>query len=132
MSTSPNFTATPKVGAARAITTNTARDGSGTLVTVFTAGTFGSRIDWIEITAIGTTTANVVRLFLNDGTNTRLLDEILVTAITPSTTQEVFRQVITYNTPLILPAGWSLRASCNTGGTPPTDNFNIVAFGGDF
>lgn len=127
MATIPNFTSTPRIGLGQVSAANTARDGTGTIETIFTAGTNGSRIDWIEITATGTTTTNVVRLFLNDGTVTRLLDEILVTAITPSTSVEVFRQQLVYNNPLVLPSGWSLRASTNN-----AETYNIFAFGGDF
>jgi hypothetical protein len=127
MATTPNFTATPRIGLGQVTAANTARDGTGTIATIFTAGANGSRIDWIEITATGTTTTNVVRLFLNDGTNNRLLDEVLVTAITPSTSTEVFRQQIVYNNPLVLPTGWSLRASTNN-----AETYNIFAFGGDF
>lgn len=128
MATTPNFTATPRIGIGQVTVANAARDGTGTLVDVFVAGPNGSRIDWIEITATGTSLTNVVRLFLFNGTVNRLLDEILTTAITPSTTQEVFRQQLVYNNPLVLPNGWTLRASVNTGG----DSYNIFAFGGDF
>jgi hypothetical protein len=94
---------------------------------VFTAGSNGSRIDDIYITATGTTTAGVVRLFLNDGTNTYLFEEILVTAITPSTTVSVFQAVL-LNQAIVLATGWSLRASTNN-----AETFNIqVTRAGDF
>ena len=80
MSTTAQYAATPATAMAQISTANTARDGSGTIVDVLTAGSNGTRIDDITITASGTTTAGVVRLFLYDGTNTRLWKEILVTA----------------------------------------------------
>ena len=127
MATSPNFVNTPKVGMVQVTTANTNRNGTGTIVTVFTAGTLGSRVDWIEITAVGTTTNNVIRLFISDGTTTWLMDEILITANTPSVTNRVSRQTVVYSNPLVLQPNWSLRASTNN-----TETYNIIAFGGDF
>ena len=94
---------------------------------MFTAGASGSRIDDIYITATGTVTAGVVRLFLNDGTNTYLWREILVPAITPSTTVSVFNAAL-LSQGLILANTWSLRASTNN-----AETFNIqVTRAGDF
>jgi len=127
MATTAQYASTVRTAQAQVSTANTNRNGTGTIVTVFTAGSSGSRIDDIYITATGTTTAGVVRLFLNDGTNTYLFEEILVTAITPSTTVAVF-QSVQLNLGLILANGWSLRASTNN-----AETFNIqVTRAGDF
>lgn len=127
MATTAQYASTVRTAQAQVSTANTNRNGTGTIVTVFTAGSNGSRIDDIYITATGTTTAGVVRLFLNDGTNTYLFEEILVTAITPSTTVAVF-QSVQLNLGLILANGWSLRASTNN-----AETFNIqVTRAGDF
>jgi len=127
MATAAQYASTVRTAQAQVSVANTARNGTGTIVTVFTAGASGSRIDDIYITATGTTTAGVVRLFLNDGTNTYLWEEILVTAITPSTTQAVFQATL-LNQALVLATGWSLRASTNN-----AETFNIqVTRAGDF
>jgi len=127
MSTAAQYASTVRTAQATVSVANTARNGTGTIVTVFTAGASGSRIDDIYITATGTATAGVVRLFLNDGTNTYLWKENLVTATTPSTTVAVFQTVL-LNQALVLQSGWSLRASTNNGET-----FNIqVTRAGDF
>ena len=127
MATSAQYAATPRAALAQVSTANTNRDGTGTIATVLTAGSNGSRIDDIWISATGTTTAGVIRLFLHDGTNARLWQEILVTAITPSTTVQVFNAAL-YNQALVLPNGWSLRAS-----THIAETFNIlVTRAGDF
>jgi hypothetical protein len=127
MATAAQYASTVRTAQAQVSVANTARNGTGTIVTVFTAGASGSRIDDIYITATGTTTAGVVRLFLNDGTNTYLFDEILVTAITPSTTVSVFQAVL-LNQAIVLATGWSLRASTNN-----AETFNIqVTRAGDF
>lgn len=127
MSTSAQYAATPRAALGQVTVANTNRDGTGTLATVFTAGASGSRIDDIYIAATGTTTAGVVRLFLFDGTSNRLWQEILVTAVTPSTTQQVWNYAL-LNQALILPNGYILKGSTNN-----AETFNInVTRAGDF
>lgn len=130
MAANPNFAAVPRNANAIVNTANTARDGTGTIATVFTAGASGSRLDRVRIQATGTTTAGVVRLFLHDGTNARLFREILVTAVTPSTTVEAWSAEVDLaqaGTPIQLPTGWSLRAATNN-----AESFNVFAIGGDY
>ena len=127
MATSAQYASTVRAAAAQVSVANTARNGTGTIVTVFTAGSSGSRIDDISIDATGTVTAGVVRLFINDGTTSYLWQEILVTATTPSTTIAVWSSTL-LNQALVIPSGWSLRASTNN-----TETFNIlVTRAGDF
>jgi hypothetical protein len=111
MANYPTFTDTPKVGIVVISTANTNRNGTGTIGTVFTAGTDGSYISKITIKATGTTTAGMVRLFIHDGTNARLLREVDVSALTPSATVKSFSGEITYSEGLIIPTGYSLGAS---------------------
>lgn len=127
MATAAQYAATPRTAVGQVSTANTNRDGTGTIATIFTAGSNGSRIDDIYIVATGTTTAGVVRLFINDGTNSRLLSENLVTAVTPSTSVAVF-SVALLNQAIILANGYSLRAS-----TQIAETFNIIVTrAGDF
>lgn len=127
MSTTAQYAATPRAALGQVSTANTNRDGTGTLASIFTAGASGSRVDDIYIAATGTTTAGVVRLFLYDGTNNRLWQEILVTAVTPSTTVQVWNYSL-FNQALILPTGYILKASTNN-----AETFNInVTRAGDF
>ena len=132
MSTTANFASVPRCAMAQATTANTARDGTGTIATVFTAGASGSRIDAINMKAVGTTTAGAIRLFIHDGTNARLLTEVVVSAITPAATTPSWEVQLNTNImsqifPVILPTGYSLRAS-----TEKTETFNVIAVGGDF
>ena len=127
MATSAQYAATVRTAQGQVSTANTNRDGTGTIATIFTAGSSGSRIDDVYIVATGTTTANVVRLFVHDGTNARLWRETLVPAITPSTTVSVFNAAL-LSQGLILASGWSLRASTNN-----AETYNIlVTRAGDF
>jgi hypothetical protein len=128
MAATPNLAATPRCGFVQIATANTARDGTGTLGTVITAGASGSRIDAIHIKAQGTTTAGMVRFYINDGTNTRFWREVPVPALTPSASLTAFYAAIDLALqPLILPAGYSLKASTNN-----AEVFNLFAMGGDF
>jgi hypothetical protein len=127
MAVQAQYASTPRAAVGQVSVANTNRDGTGTLATILTAGSNGTRIDDIKIQATGTTTAGVVRLFVHDGTNARLLAENLVTAVTPSTTVEAWSTTL-LNQAIVLPNGWSLRASTNNGET-----FNVlVTRAGDF
>lgn len=126
MSATPQFASTIANAGGTVSTANTGRDGTGTLATILTAGASGTRIDDIAITAQGTTTAGMVRLFLSDGTTHRLWREIPVVAYTPSGTQPAFSSYLS-GLGLLLKSGWSLRAS-----THNAEAFNVlVTNGGD-
>lgn len=127
MSQYAQYASTVNTSMAVISSSNTNRDGTGTIVDVLTAPTNGTRIDDISIVATGTTTAGVVRLFISDGTNTRLWKELLVSAVTPSTTVPVWSMTLS-NQALLLESGWKLRAS-----THNAETFNvIVTRAGDF
>ena len=125
--TQPIFTLTPVCTVGQVTTANTARDGTGTIATIFTAGADGSRIEAIEVCGTGTTTSGVVRIFIHDGSNARLLKEMLVPAVTPSTSIEVWREIFVPAVPLVLPSTHSIRASTHIGET-----FNVFVHGGSF
>lgn len=131
MATQAQFAAVPKVGAVVISTANTNRDGTGTIDTVFTAGANGARIDSVEVQATATVTAGMIRLFIHDGTSAFLFAEVSVSASTPSATVPAYSAQFTTSTtavlPIVIPTGFSLRASTNN-----AESFNIIAFGGDF
>ena len=124
--TNPVFTDVPVIGIGQVSVANANRDGTGTVVTVATGTTDGTRIDEIQIKAIVTTTAGMIRLYIYDGANTRLFYEVPVTAITVSATVQGFWYSVKFDN-LILPNTYQLRAS-----TEKAETFNIVAFGSDY
>jgi hypothetical protein len=126
MAASPAYTATPRTERATISAANTNRDGTGTIVNLFTAGTNGSRVERITITATETTTAGIIRLYLYDGTNTDLWKEIAVTSITPSGTVLAFTSQLT-SLAYILDSGKSIKVS-----THNAETFKVIAEGGDF
>jgi len=127
--TDPIFTLTPVIGVAAISTANTARDGTGTIGTVITGATYGTRITRITIQAIVTTTAGMIRLFIDSGAPISLWKEIAVDAITGSASVEEFVYVLELpgERALILPAGYILMAS-----THNAEAFNVIAEGGDY
>ncbi len=126
MASTPQYASLPRSAAVDISVANTARDGTGTIVTLVTAGSNGTRIDDIRITARVTTTAGAIRMFLHDGTTARLIDEFLVTAVTPSNTVAVWSLAL-YNLGIVLQNGWSLRFS-----TQNSEAFTVALMrGGD-
>jgi len=126
MATQPAFATTPRIGMGQVTTANTNRDGTGTITTILTGVAAGTRINEIVIEATATTTAGMVRLYLHDGTNARLFDEFVVTAITAAASTAVYRATKTYDNLVLSSASWSIRAS-----THNTETFNVIVLGAD-
>ena len=129
----PVFGSTPRDVYVQIATANTARDGTGTVGTLITAAAAGTHVTRIVVTATGTTTAGVVRLFeSNDGgTTKRLLEELLVGAFTPSTTVPVFSarfKQATLSQPLIMGASTNNILYVSTHNA---ETFNVFAEGYD-
>lgn len=80
--TQPIFPLTPNIGYGKVLTANTALDGTGTLVTCFTAGANGSIVDSLTIVHLGINVATVLRLFIKDGLNYTLFFEETIAANT--------------------------------------------------
>lgn len=126
MSSTPNFASTPLApDLIQVSTANTNRDGTGTLVTLTTGTTAGVVIEQVSITATGTTTAGMIRFFLsiNGGTDKRLINEVIVTAVTPSGTAQAFSVYAPALEGLVLlTTSTILYASTNN-----AETFNILA-----
>ena len=126
MATSPSFAVTPRIGMAQVSAANTARDGSGTVVTVLIGASTGTRIAEVVVQAAVTTTAGMVRLFLTNGVTTRMFDEISIAAATVSATVKGTRVSTTYNNLVLPDSTWSLIAS-----THNAEAINVMALGAD-
>ena len=126
MASSPVFAVTPEIGMGQVSVANTNRDGTtGTYVTLVTAAPSGTRVAEIVTQATVTTTAGMVRLFLTDGSTTRMFDEIAISAATVSASAKGNR-VSTLYTNLVIPSGWSIRASTHNG-----EAINVFVLGAD-
>ena len=124
---------TAKTGMVKISAANTSLTGSGTvgtdIYTVITGASNGTLIKNVIIKATGTgatsTTLGMVRLFVYDGSNTRLLTEVLVPAMGQSSTDRTFEAVLPLN--FKLKSGHVLRAT-----TQNAQAFNVIAEGLDF
>lgn len=127
MSTTANFASTPRREVADISAANTNRDGTGTIVSGFTAGASGARVDRIEIKAVAATTGGMVRAFIKDGGGAwKLWREYTVDAITPSATVATF-------TTRDDDIGEILKAGMQIGyATHNAEAFAVHTMGGDF
>lgn len=136
MSAAPRFIGRPNSWTGQVSVANVNRDGvTGAYVTLMSGNAsavaplegIGSRIDLIRIMGVGTVTTGMLRFFLSNGVNVRLIREEPVTAVTPSGTVAGFQQEINFPDGVIVPNGWSLLVS-----THNAEVFNLHAQGGDF
>jgi hypothetical protein len=127
MANAPQFAITPRTAIGSLSAANTVRDGSsGTLVDIITGVSTGTKLQEVVVQATATTTAGMVRLYLYDGTNNRLFDEFVISAITVGASTAGFRVSKTYDNLILPSASWKLRAS-----THNTETFNVIALGAD-
>lgn len=111
--------------AIRQLTTgNSYMDGTEAL-SVLTASAYGTLIKSVTIKAVGSTQDGVVRLFVYDGSVTKILKEVVIPTITQSATDKSFE--ITLPLDFMLVAGGILKAT-----TSQSDTFNIIAEGLDW
>ena len=129
MATAPAFISTPRIGRCSLSTINTATDGTGTITDLIVGAAAGTRVLSVNVQGTATTVAALVNLFLFDGTNYDLFDQITISATTGSTTVKGYRLVTPY-TDLVLPsASWKLGATITV--APTTGTVRVAAFGGD-
>lgn len=115
----PVFPLTPVVPVGQTIATaNTAKDGTGTVVTLYTAGAYGSKVGNIQVAYTGTSVATVLRLFINNGsTNATAANNTLFKSITvpANTLSEVAAAAdITTELNITLPPGYKINATIGT------------------
>lgn len=133
----PIFILTANSLPGRIAAANTASDGSGSLVTVVTAGANGTRVDGIrfrnsQVTAAASS-AMVHKIFLSDasGANYKLIGEVATATATRSTTAIGATSIYTFDAPLIMKSGQILSV-CQSVYAGVQDQFDAFAFAGDF
>ena len=121
-------------------TANTAKDGTGTVATLFTAGADGARIERVRSIARGTNVATVLRLFINNGlTNATAANNTLYANVTIAATTNTETAALTVNElpsttdttafPIVLPPGYKLLATI---GTTVAAGLSVTAIGGTY
>jgi hypothetical protein len=129
MAASPAFISTPRIDRVSLSTANTATDGTGTINDLIVGASAGTRILSVNVQGTATTVASLVNLFLYDGTQWDLFDQVTISATTGSNTVKGYRLVTAY-TDLVLPsASWKLGATITV--APTTGTVRVAAFGGD-
>lgn len=130
----PIFAQTPIFTVGATVTTaNTAKDGTGTVVLIYTAGVNGSRIDNIKVRSTGTAVATVLRVFVNNGatnataTNNSLYVEATIAATTLSEVAALVDNLIPMN--ISLPAAYRVYVTIGTTVATP---LQVSAAGGDY
>lgn len=133
MATSAQYASTPVFGSATLTTADTSLTAPTTVGTILTAGASGTRIDYIDLQGVATTVSGLINLFVYDGTNYILWQQVPVQAVTSSTTAPAFTSALSSNSnanimPLIIPTGYSLRATTSVAQT----GLRVTAYGGNF
>lgn len=122
------------------LTANTAKDGTGTVVTIFTAdATNGGRVDRVRAKALGTNVATVLRIFINNGSsNATPANNILYAEATlPITTLSEVAAIpvveipttTDFGFPLVLDPGFKLNITI---GTTVAAGYAVTAVGGKY
>ena len=133
--TAPIFTNVLKNQWGANITTaNTAMDGTGTVITCFTAdATDGSFVNKLTVRGLGTNTTSVLRVFLNNGsTNATAGNNVLIADIPlPATAASNTAAIAPIDVPLNLAiaAGYKLNLTI---GTTVSAGYAVAAHGGDY
>jgi hypothetical protein len=132
--TKPIFSGKPASGWGTIATFNTAKDGTGTVVTVFTAdATEGSYVEKLIVRAMGSNVATVMRVWLNNGsTNATPANNTMIAEITlPLTSNSEVAKLPDYE----IPVGFGIKPGYKinvTLGTTVAAGFHVTAIGGDY
>lgn len=132
MAANPAFIGTPRIGHGAVSAGQTARTTGTTsnLVDVITGAATGTRILEVVIKSLGQPADSVVTLWLYDGTNNVLFDEVDIGApAAGSNTVVAYRTTVTYANLVLPSASWKLVAGCTV--TPTSGNIEVWALGGD-
>ncbi len=133
--TSPIYTLEPDIqwGPTVLTSANTAKDGTGTVLTAFTAGANGGFVQKIRFRAAGTNVATVARVFINNGStnataaNNILYEDITLPATSNSETAQLLNQEIALN--IALPAGYKINVTI---GTTVSAGYYVTVIGGKY
>ena len=133
----PPFTQDPNIGLATLTSANTARDGSGAITTIFTAGaddSYVKRVTFIPAQATGAAVgAKVFCLFISpdSGTTWYFYNEVALTTSTPSTTAIAIKAIMSFPDGLVLENGYLLGAT-QTVYAGVQDRTSVIVEGSDY
>ena len=116
--------------------TVTASLAAANIILLCPASTNGRRVDLIQVQGASSaitapTAAQLVDVWMWDGTTAFVIDQITVSLVTPSTTSPQFTGSKAYTT-LVLPAAFRLYVSTSITTTASTTALSVSLFGGDY
>ncbi len=131
---SPIFPLTPATPVGQTVTAaNTAKDGTGTVNTLYTAGAAGGFVSKVIAQPMGTNVATVLRLFLNNGStnatagNNTLIKDVTLAATTNSEVAAVGNTEVGIG--FAIPAGYKILATL---GTAVSAGVALTCIAGDY
>lgn len=137
LNTSPIFEKYPVIAAQALAAANTARDGSGTVTTLVTGASDGTRVDRITfISAQATAAANsamVARVFISvdSGSTWNLFDEVAIPAVTASASAIGARVQFAYTNGILLKDATQKIGVTISVYAGVQDRVQVIAQGGD-
>lgn len=123
-----------RIGWAVLTTANTAKDGTGTTATLFTADTEGSVPFFVACKPLGTNVASVLRVFINNGStsataaNNSLYKELDLPATTITETAANADVILPLNI-TFLPSGYKINVCI---ATTVAAGWQVTCVGGDY
>jgi hypothetical protein len=135
--TTPIFILAGNFTPGRIAAANSASDGSGTLVTLVTAGAQGTRVDGVRFinsqVTYAAAAAKVWRIFLSDtgGANPRIIGEVIAAAVTRSISVAGQTATYTFDQPIIMKSG-QIMTVVQSVYTTAADQTDACAFAGDY
>jgi len=117
MALEPQFAVTPRVGSVSIATQDTSLTAPTSFGTLITGVAAGTRVSEIVAKVASGFAASVVRVFLFDGTNYFLFDELVFTAAASSNTAASGRVRVVYDNLILPSASWSIRVTTSVAQT---------------
>lgn len=130
MSAAPSFASTPKVSAKVLGAFDASFTAPATSSTLVTGAAGGTKVDEIVVQGLATLVADVVNIWLHDGTTFFLYDQFTMETTAASTTVAARRYSKTYSN-LVIPSGWTLRANHAVTGND-TSKIAVSCVGADY
>lgn len=116
MAAAPAYASTPVAWCGLVPSTfDTSFTAPSNVTTLGSAGASGTKVTQIDVTPVGTVVNGLVLVFLYDGTAYHLLEPVPVSAATVNATTAPAKTSYYYDN-LVLPSGWSLRATTTVAG----------------
>lgn len=133
MATSPTYAAGIVIGTATvSATAETSVSTGAQSVAVFTGSSNGTRVERIDIAAVGTTTAAcVVYLYVSDGTTHRLIKSVQLDAVAASATVAPPTRTLVFDSPILLPtgSGGGIYNTIRASSTAASALFQVTVYG---